>query len=277
MKESKKNRKKRILLGIFAIVMALLFIFPIYVLMLSAFKPADEIFQFSLIPNFNTLTLDNFREVAQNTSFFRSILNSFIISITITLAALIFHSMAGYALAKMNFPGKETIFLWFMSTMMIPFAVIMIPLFSIVRGMGLLNTLWAVILPLLPNAYGIFLYRQFFMGMPDSLKDAARIDGLSDFKVFWKIYLPLSKSITIALGINFFVTNWNTYLWPLIVTQSEDLWPIQVALANFKGEHSAEWNLILAGSVLAALPTVIMFLVFQRYIQEGVSTTGTKG
>lgn len=272
----KRSRKKQWIINICAIALALLFLFPIYVMVLSSFKPNNEIFNMSLIPDFSTLTLDNFRQVMANGSFFQSMLNSFIIAATITIAALLFHSMAGFALAKLKFPGKRFVFCWFMSTMMIPFAVIMIPLFSIVKGMGLLNTLWAVILPLLPNAYGIFLYRQFFMDIPDSLLEAARIDGLSNFQIFWKIYRPLSTPITITLGITFFVTNWNTYLWPLIVTQRQDLWVVQVAMANFKQEHTTAWNLILAGAVIAALPTVILFFLFQNYIKDGIKTAGMK-
>ncbi|NMP64911.1 carbohydrate ABC transporter permease [Enterococcus faecium] len=271
-----RSKKKQIIINICAVLLALLFLFPIYVMVLSSFKPNNEIFNMSLIPNFETMTLENFRQVFANGSFFRSMVNSFTIATTITIAALIFHSMAGYALAKLKFPGRKLIFAWFMSTMMIPFAVIMIPLFSIVKGMGLMNTLWAVILPLLPNAYGIFLYRQFFMDIPDSLMEAARIDGLSNFKIFWKIYMSLSKPITVTLAITFFVTNWNTYLWPLIVTQRQDLWVIQVAMANFKQEHTTAWNLILAGAVLAALPTVILFFLFQNYIKDGIKTSGMK-
>lgn len=271
-----RSKKKQWIINICAVLLAIMFLFPIYVMVLSSFKPNNEIFNMSLIPNFKTLTIENFQQVMQNGSFFRSMFNSFVISITITIAALFFHSMAGYALAKLDFPGKKVVFGWFMSTMMIPFAVIMIPLFTIVKGMGLLNTLWAVILPLLPNAYGIFLYRQFFMDIPDSLMEAARIDGLSNFKIFWKIYMPLSKPITVTLAITFFVTNWNTYLWPLIVTQKEELWVIQVAMANFKQEHTTAWNLILAGAVLAALPTIILFFLFQNYIKDGIKTSGMK-
>ncbi|MDH6363858.1 multiple sugar transport system permease protein [Enterococcus sp. PF1-24] len=271
-----RSKKKQWTINICAILLALVFLFPIYVMILSSLKPSSEIFKMSLIPDFSILTLDNFREVLDNDFFFRSMLNSFIIATSITIAALFFHSMAGYALAKMRFPGKKLIFGWFMSTMMIPFAVIMIPLFIIVRQMGLLNTLWAVILPLLPNAYGIFLYRQFFMNIPDSLMEAAKIDGLSNFKIFWKIYMPLSKPITVTLAITFFVTNWNTYLWPLIVTQKQELWVIQVAMANFKQEHTTAWNLILAGAVIAALPTVILFFIFQKYIKDGIKTSGMK-
>ena len=270
-----KNRK-RVVLNIIAIMIALLIIFPIYILVLSAFKPSSEIFNLSLLPDLSILTFENFVQIFETDFFFRSMLNSLIISVTITIAALFFHSMSGYALAKLHFPGKKLIFGWFMSTMMIPFAVIMIPLFIIVRGMGILNSLWAVILPLLPNAYGIFLYRQFFLDIPESMLEAAKIDGLSHFGIFSKIYLPLSKSITVTLAITFFVTNWNTYLWPLIVTQRQDLWTIQVALANFKGEHTTAWNLILAGAVVAALPTVILFFVFQKYIREGIKTSGSK-
>ncbi|MCX2455899.1 carbohydrate ABC transporter permease [Lacticaseibacillus nasuensis] len=272
----KESRGTRITVNVIALILAVLFILPIYILVISSFKPESQIFNPSLLPDFQHFTLQNYVGVFKTDGFMHSIMNSAILATTITFCALFFHSMAGFAFTKLHFPGKNLMFTFFISTMMVPFAVIMIPLFQIVKAMGILNTLWAIILPLLPNAYGIFLYRQFFENLPDSLVEAARMDGLSDFGIYRKIALPLAKPITISLGIAFFVANWNSYLWPLIVAQDRNLWVLQVAMANFQGEHATAWNLVLAGAVVAALPTVALFIVFQKYIKEGLMTTGMK-
>lgn len=271
-----EKRSTRIVTNIAALILSLLFIFPLYIMVISSFKPSTEIFDGKMIPNLSHVTLSNYVGVFQTDGFLHAIGNSLIVAVTITVAAIFFHSMAGFAFTKLRFKGKGLIFVWYMSTMMVPFAVIMIPLFQIVKAMGILNSIWAIILPMLPNAYGIFLYRQFFEDLPDSLIEAARMDGLSDFGIYWKIGLPLAKPISISLGIAFFVANWNAYLWPLIVAQNKSLWVIQVAMANFQGEHSTAWNLVLAGAVIAALPTVVIFFIFQKYIKEGLMTSGMK-
>lgn len=274
MKRTK--RLNTIIINTIALVLAILFIFPVYIMFLGAFKPETDIFDMNMLPNFTRMTFQNFTEVFHAEAFLHSILNSLIIASSVTAFALFFHSMAGYAFAKLRFIGKKALFIWYISTMMVPFAVIMIPLFQIIKVLGILNSLWAIILPAIPGAYGIFLYRQFFSDLPDSLIEAARIDGLSEFGIYRKIAIPLAKPITISLGISFFVANWNSYLWPLIVAQDKSLWTIQVAMSVFKGEHSTAWNLVLAGAVIAALPTILLFLIFQKYIRDGLMTSGMK-
>lgn len=194
----------------------------------------------------------------------------------VTVLALIIHSMAAFAFARLDFPGKKGAFMWVLSTMMIPFPVIIIPLFFIIRGMGLANSLWGVILPMVPHAYGVFLFRQYFVEMPDALYESARIDGCSVWKTFTKIFIPLARPMFITLGVSFFVTNWNSYLWPTIVAQNESKYTIQIQIATLMGSLRISWNLILAASVVAVIPTVILFTLLQRYYLDGIKMTGMK-
>ncbi len=259
------------------LIIGLLFIFPIYYLIISSLKSSDAIFDMNIFPNFSTLSLENYRIVLEEENFGQYIYNSFYVSTIVTVVALVFHSMSGYALARLRFKGKQQIFLWIISTLMIPFSVILIPLFIIVRAMNLNNNLWGVILPMIPNAYGIFLYRQFFLGIPRDLEEAAKVDGASHFGTFIRIILPLAKPITATLAVSFFVANWNNYLWPLTIAQDRELWMVQIAIANFQSSQSTAWNLILASSVIAALPIILMFILLQKYFVAGIKTAGIKG
>lgn len=271
-----KSKPKDISLLVFAVILVIVVVFPIYVMVLGSFKPLTEIFSMELIPNPAILTLENYREVLEGERFGIYIGNTFFVAGIVTVVALIFHAMCAYSLARLNFPGKKICFSWIISTMMVPFSVIMVPLFIIVNKMGLINNLWGVIIPMIPNAYGIFLYRQFFLGIPRELEESARIDGASHFTTFLRIVLPLAKSITVTLAVAFFLANWNNYLWPMIVAQDREIWLLQVAIASFKSEKSVAWNLVLAASCIATVPTMLLFFVFQRYIADGIKTSGLK-
>lgn len=274
-----KIRKKTLqcLFILLGVVIAVLWLLPVYILVISSIKEPASIFLFHLFPTAEEIRLQNFVDVFQKVKFLRYILNSFVIATTVTLVALLFHMMAGFAFSTLRFPLKKTIFTWMISTMMISFSVIMIPLFIIVKSLGLIDTLWAVILPMIPHAYGIFLYRQFFKGVPRDLYEAGIIDGASHFKILFRVYTPLSVPITLTMAVSFFLTNWNNYLWPMVVTQKQDLWVVQVAISSFKDAYSAQWNLILAASVIAAIPTIVLFVIFQRYFVEGIKLSGVKG
>jgi multiple sugar transport system permease protein len=259
-----------------AILVSLIILLPIYIMVLSSFKPLNRVFDLKLLPNPATLTIDNYLQVFVSENFLRYIGNSMFVAVTVTVVALFFHATAGYALARLRFPGRQVIFLWMLSTLMVPFAVIMIPLFIIVRTLGLTNSLWGIILPMIPHAYGIFLFRQFYLGLPRELEESAMMDGLSHYGIFFRIVAPLSTSIAVTLAVAFFVANWNNYLWPLIVTHKRSLWVIQIAIANFRGERSVAWNLVLAASCVTIVPTILIFFVFQRYLVEGIKMSGIK-
>ena len=184
-------------------------LFPIVLLISSSLKIDTEVFDYRIIPKH--ITLDAYKQVFRILDIFTGIRNSLFVATMVTVLALIVHSMAAFAFARLEFPGKKGAFMWVLSTMMIPFPVIIIPLFFIIKSLGLVNSLWGMILPMVPHAYGVFLFRQYFMEMPDSLYESARIDGCSVFQTFRKIYVPLAKPMFITLGVSFFVTNWNSY------------------------------------------------------------------
>jgi len=266
--------RQRWLLTVFVIFCGILMVLPIYFLFVSAFKEPNDVFRLSI--NFSHLTLDNFKAVLE-TNILRAIWNSFFVSSVVTIVALLFHSMSGYALARLNFPGKNFIFGWMISTLMVPFTVIMIPLYMVTKNFGMANSYLGLIVPMIFNAYGIFLFRQFYNEFPKELEEAAYMEGLSIAGTFFRIVLPLSKPMIIPLTIGFFTANWNNYLWPLIINQKEDLWVVQVALANIVGGgYETSWSIVLAAALLCALPTFALFFLVQRHLVEGVKMTGIK-
>jgi multiple sugar transport system permease protein len=256
-----------------ALTIALLILFPIYVMTANSLKPNNQVFDLRLFPR--TLSLEGFQYVIQE-DFSRFFFNSFFISVTVTVMALIFHSMSGYVLARIDFPGRRVVFLWILSTLMIPFAVIMIPLFIMIKQFGWLNSYTGVIIPAIPHAYGIFLFRQFFLTIPRDLENAALIDGCSLFQIYYRVIVPLSKPITMMLAVAFFIANWNSYLWPLIVNHDRDLWVLQVAIASFVGRNDSRWNAMLAASVFATIPSILMFFILQKSLVEGIKMSGIK-
>jgi multiple sugar transport system permease protein len=219
----------------------------------------------------------NFGDVFEQVPFARYLLNSAIVATVVTLVALLFHSMAAYSLARLRYPGRNLIFVAILSTLMVPFTVIVVPLFIIVDWLGWVDTYWGLIVPMIPHAFGIFLLRQFYLSVPRELEEAAIVDGASLVRVYWSIVLPLSRPILAALGIFFFLANWNNFLWPLVVTQSQDLWVVQLGIQQFTGEHGSAYQLIMAASTLAALPTLLLFFVLQKRLVEGIKLTGLKG
>jgi ABC-type sugar transport system, permease component len=267
------NKKNIILSGVL-IIFSLILIFPIYILFMTSFKPNNEIFVTTLIPS--QPIISNYREVI-GSSFLNSIKVSFIIAASVTVIALLFHAMAGYALARFDFPGRQIIFYIMISTLMIPFAVIMVPLFMVTKSFGMTNSYAGLIIPAIFNAYGIFLYRQFYLEFPTELEEAAYVEGCSRASTFFKIALPLSKSIVVPLTIAFFLGNWNNYLWPLIVNKRPELAVVQVALANMVGSgYATPWNIIITSAAIAAIPTFILFFLLQKNLVEGVKMTGIK-
>jgi multiple sugar transport system permease protein len=184
--------------------------------------------------------------------------------------------MAGYALARLSFPGRDAIFIGMFMTFLISLPVIIVPLFVLVRELGMLDSYLGLIIPAIFNAFGIFLLRQFYLGVPRELEEAALIDGAGYWRIYWSVILPLSKPMLAALSIFFFVVNWNAFLWPLTITSSQDLWVVQVAIATFQDQYAASWNYIMAASTVVAVPTLALFLVFQKQIVESIKTGGLR-
>lgn len=265
--------KRNYLTVAFLVLVAIILLFPIYILFMTSFKSANELFTATLWPHFPTL--DNIR-AALSSKFLVSIRTSLVVSITVTVVAMLLHAMCGYALARFDFPFKDTLFRIIISTLLIPSMTILVPLFMIAKFLGITNSYAGLILPALFNAYGIFLFRQFYLGFPKELEEAAEVEGCSKARIFFTIALPLSKPIIIPLTIAFFLGNWNNYLWPLVVNKKESLYTVQVYLANMVSGYSTPWNKVIASSMLAAIPVFILFLIAQRYLQEGIKTTGFK-
>ncbi len=250
---------------------------PLLWMLSSSLKPRADVLANppTLIPE--TFRWDNYTDVFDQVPFARYLLNSFVVASVVTVVALLLHSMAAYSLARLRYPGRDFIFLAILSTLMVPFTAIVVPLFIIVDWLGWVDTYQGMIVPMIPHAFGIFLLRQFYLSVPRELEEAAIVDGASLVRVYWHIILPLSRPILAALGIFFFLANWNNFLWPLIVTQSSDLWVVQLGIQQFTGQHGDQYNLIMAASTLAALPTLILFFVLQRRLVEGIKLTGLKG
>jgi multiple sugar transport system permease protein len=185
--------------------------------------------------------------------------------------------MAGYALARLDFPGRNVLFLIIMATYMLPIYAIIVPRFLVVKQLGWINSYQGLIIPSVFHAFGIFAFRQFFLGIPRELEDAALIDGASRIRIFFEIVLPLSRAIFLTLGVIFFIANWDSFIWPLIITRSEELWVAQVGIASFRDPQITFWEYVVAGSTLTILPSLILFLALQRFIVRGIATTGIRG
>jgi multiple sugar transport system permease protein len=264
----------RLIWMVVTLVLAVMTIFPLLYMLSIAFKGPTEVFKSNLIPD--KPTLGNFVYVLTEVPFWRYLLNTFVVSTVVTVAALFFHTMAGYALARLRFPGREVIFLAMFSTFLVSLPVIIVPLFILVRSMGMLNSYAGLIIPAIFNAFGIFLLRQYYLSLPKEIEEAAVIDGAGYWRIYWSVILPLSRPIIAALAILFFLANWNSFLWPLTVASDPNLWVVQVAIANFKSQYAAAWNYTMAASTIVALPMLVLFVVFQRQIMDSIKTSGLK-
>lgn len=223
-------------------------------------------------------TLANYGRLFERLNFPRFFFNSTVVAVTITAANLVFCSMIGYALAKLDFVGRNKLFLLVMATLMVPQGVILVPLFILMTNLGLVNTHAGLILPFAAGAFGVFLMRQFMVGIPDELLEAARVDGASEWYLFWRIVMPLSGPALATLGILTFMSSWNMFTWPLVAATGEEMYTLPVALATFsRGQFSSDYGLLMAGSLVIVAPILLVFLVLQRHFVQGIATTGLKG
>lgn len=222
-------------------------------------------------------TLDNFRELFDRLDFPQFFTNSTLVAAVVTVGNLVFCSMLGYVLAKSDFAGKKLLFRVVLGTLMIPGMVTLVPLFVLIANMGLVNTYAGLILPFLAAPFGVFLMRQFFLGIPDELIDAARVDGASEARIFVQVVMPLAKPALATLAILTFLGSWNNFLWPLVVATTEDKYTLPVALALYStGQNQTDYGLLLAGAVVVVVPVLVVYLALQRYFVQGVAMTGIK-
>ena len=254
-------------------------IIPFLWMLSTALKESADVFTFppQWIPD--PVKWENFSEAwnALPVPFSRFYFNSVFVSFTVTLGQILTSSLAAFAFARLRFPGRDKIFFLYLSTLMIPGVVTMIPNFILINLLGLKNTFAGLILPAVFTAYGTFMLRQFFMTLPRDLEDAARIDGCSFLGIYWRVTLPLSKPALATLTTFTFIGVWKDFLWPLIIIDSPRKMTLPIALSHFQGIYTTDWTLLMAASLFVMAPLVIVFLLGQRYFVEGISLTGLKG
>ncbi len=281
MIKDKNTNIKNAVLGIPAnlvlVILALLVLLPVVWMALSAFKPEKEIISWppTFIPN--SLTFENFADVRERIDITRYILNSVIYAGATTFLAVIVNSMAGYAYAFYEFKGKTGLFLMTLATMMVPFQVIMVPLFLVVFKLGMYDTYWGLVIPRVAVAGSIFMMRAAFSGIPKELAEAARIDGLTEFGIFWRIMLPQVKPAVITLIILSINGSWNDLLWPMIITSQTQMRTLANGLALFVGQNTIEYGAAFAGALISLLPMFLLYMTGQKYFVEGMAGAGLKG
>lgn len=258
-------------------VALLVVITPFIWMVLGSFKTNAELRQVPPTWWPQNPTLANFAELFSRLSFGTYFRNSTIVAVVVTAGNLLFCSMVGYALAMLRFRGKKVVFGIIMGTLMIPGVVTFVPLFVLVANLGLVDTLPGLFLPFLVGPFGVFLMRQFVLGLPRDLVEAARIDGAGEFRIFFQVILPLLSPALATLGILTFLGSWNNFLWPLVVAQTNDTYTLPVALALYStGQNEQQYGLLMAGATIVVLPVLIVFLIFQRRFIQGIATTGIK-
>jgi ABC-type glycerol-3-phosphate transport system permease component len=272
------NGVGRVFLYIILVSGALVMIMPLVWMISTASKPVEEtnLPEFFLFPSRFQL-FENFQSAFRRVPLARYFFNSLFVTSSATLSELLLASMAGYSFARFNYPGKNLLFTFVLATLMIPFYVVVVPLYVVVHRLGLLDTYWAMILPFMVGAFGIFLMRQFMLTVPQELTDAARIDGAGEFTIYSRIVLPLCVPALCTLAIFSFLAHWDSFVWPLLVVHQRDMYTVPLGLTYFQSEYIAYSNEQMAASLLALVPTFAMVFGFQRYYVQGVVMSGIKG
>jgi len=264
-------------LHVLLIAGSILMLVPFVWMVATSLKEPGDVFVYppQWIPQ--PVQWENYQETVTVMPFGRFYLNSAIQALSVTVLQLLTASLAAYAFARLRFKGRDLLFLLYLATMMIPFPVTMIPNFIVMRYLNWIDSFQALILPPAFSAFSTFLLRQYFMSIPIEMDDAARVDGASSFRIWWQIILPLSGPALATLAIFTFLGQWNSFLWPLIVTNSEEMWTLPVGLATFQSQYSVQWHLLMAGSVIAVLPILVIYIVGQKWFVRGITLTGMGG
>ncbi|MFH1406955.1 MAG: carbohydrate ABC transporter permease [Candidatus Omnitrophota bacterium] len=272
-KESFAKLAAYILLSLAGITMLIPFLW----MLSTSLKDPGSVFTYPIrwIPS--PIVWKNYLEVLHVVPFARFYLNSVIVGLVVTFGQVMTSSFAAYAFARLNFPGRDKLFFAYLATMMIPGSVTMIPVYVLMRLLGWVDTYKALIIPAMFTAYGTFMLRQFFMTLPKDLEDAAKIDGCGYFGIYWKIIMPLSKPALATLTTFTFMGSWSSFMWPLLVTNKMELKTLPIGLESFQSIYTTNWTLLMAGSVMAMLPVIIIFIFNQRFFVEGIKLTGIKG
>jgi multiple sugar transport system permease protein len=268
-------RPGRILSWTLLLIGGVIMVTPLLFMLSTSLKDASQVYDLRVIPE--APTLDNYIEILGDGRFMRWFVNSVIVAAIVTLSNVFFDSLVGYTLAKFRFRGRYIVFIAILSTLMIPTEMLVLPWYLMASQFGWLDSYWGIMFPGMMTAFGTFLMKQFFESVPDDFLEAARIDGLNEFTIWWKIAMPLVTPALSALAIFTFLGNWTAFFWPLIVTTSAELYTLPVGLSSFAVEQSIQWEKIMTGASIATLPTLIVFLLLQRYIVRGVMLAGLKG
>lgn len=266
------NKIITLLLLLGAIIMFIPYWFMI-VVSLETIEEASAIPPHLIPPN---PTLNNYKEIFLKLDFGRYFLNSLFVTLSLVFSQIVLCSLAGYAFARLYFPFKNVLFLIFLSVIMLPGIVLLIPRYIILKNLALVNTLTGVILLEIFSEFGIFLYRQHFLSLPIEMEEAAIVDGANIWRIFWNIMMPLSKPITLSFGLLVFIYGWNLFLWPLIVITSPEKRTLPIAIALLQGQYFSNWGVIMAGGVIASIPPIILFLFIQKNFIEGIAFSGLK-
>jgi multiple sugar transport system permease protein len=256
---------------------ALVTLTPLLWMVSASFMSPGEANSFPprLLPQFPTL--QNYVDLFTRLNLTRYFLNSTVVAVSATLISLLINSMAGYAFAKLRFAGRERVFRLLLAALVIPAQVGMLPLFLLLKALGLVNTMAGVVVPFMAGIFGIFMIRQYALSIPEDLLDAARVDGAGEYRIFWTIVIPVIQPILVTLAVFTFLSAWNDFMWPLIVLSDDAKYTLPVALASLSGEHVQDTGLMMAGSVLTVLPVVLLFIVLQRAYIRGVMMGSVKG
>ncbi|MHC9085427.1 carbohydrate ABC transporter permease [Luteimonas sp. RIT-PG2_3] len=259
------------------LLLALVSLAPLAWMVSVSFMPLGEASRFPppLLPS--AMTLANYHELFARTGIARNFANSLLVSVAITLLSLLVNTLAGYAFAKLQFKGRERIFQVLLAALVIPAQVAMLPLFLLMKQLGLVNTYAGVVVPALATVFGIFLVRQYARSIPDEMLEAARIDGAGEMRIFWQIVLPMLKPVLVTLAIFTFMGAWNDFMWPLIVLTDQEHYTLPVALATLSREHIMDVEMMMAGAVVTILPVLLLFLLLQRYYIQGLLLGSVKG
>ena len=272
-----KIRIQHSVLFVVLLVIGLTMLVPFFWTLSSSLKYDREIFEYPIkwIPE--VLRWSNYEEVWTRVNFLTYYLNTIKLSLIVTIGQVVTCSLAAYSFAKMDYPGRDKIFLCYLATMMVPWHAIMIPQFIIIKNLGFYDSHWSIILMNLFSAFGVFLLRQFMLGIPMELSEAARIDGCGELKIYSQIIMPMCKPGLATLVVFTFNFMWNDYMGPMIYLNTDKLKTIQIGLAAFRTEYGAEYGLIMAGTVCALIPMLLIFIVGQKYLVEGIAFSGLKG
>ena len=263
---------------IFLIAGLALMIGPFLWMLLGSLKPESDFLRNP--PTFlpSAPTTGNYGRLFDQLDFPQFFFNSAVIALAVTVGTLVFCPMLGYALAKLRWHGKRVVMALVLATLMVPAGITLIPNFILMSNLGLVNSYPGLILPFLAGPFGVFLMRQFMLGIPDELLEAARMDGASEFKIFWSVVMPIATPVLATLGILTFLGSWNSFIYPLVMATEPRMYTLPVALATFAtGQYQADHGMLMAGSVILVVPVLVVFILFQRWITEGIATTGLKG